>query len=416
MFNQISIWLLNRGVTEFWTNVVVESSKLIIVFILAIVVYYIAKRILLSQVEKIVFRSTVKWDDVFLNRKVFRKASLLFPGLVVLGLSEIFTYINTEIAKGSLFYLIFILTLVILSILDGINEIYEGYEISKERPIKGYLQIIKILIFSVAVILAISILMGKSPFVLIGGLSALTAVLLLVFKDTLLGFIASIQFTMNDMVRIGDWIEMPKYGADGDVIDITVNTVKVQNWDKTITTIPTYMLVSDSFKNWRGMDEAGGRRIKRSIHIDVTSVRFLKQVDIDNLKKILILINYLSEKELVMKKSNEDLKIESSEDINSRKLTNIGTFRAYILNYLRQHPQIKKEMTLLVRQLSPTEVGIPIEIYAFSADQDWIRYEAIQSDIFDHLFAMLSAFDLRPYQLPGKNINSTFTNGLQFEG
>jgi miniconductance mechanosensitive channel len=220
---------------------------------------------------------------------------------------------------------------------------------------------------------------------------------------------------MNDMVRIGDWIEMPKFNADGDVIDIAVNTVKVQNWDKTITTIPTYMMVSDSFKNWRGMNDAGGRRIKRSIHIDITSVRFCTVADINRWKKIRILENYLTEKEFAIKKSNEEISIESMDDINSRKLTNIGTFRAYILNYLNQHPQIKKDMTLLVRQLSPTEIGIPIEVYAFSADQDWIRYEAIQSDIFDHLFAMLPEFDLRPYQLPGKNINAAIKNINPFD-
>lgn len=407
MFDQVVLFLIEKGVSNFWANTIVEGSKFIIVICLAIFIFYIAKWMLMSQVEKIVFKTTVQWDDILLKRKVFHKISLLFPGLALLGFSEIFGYINTLVYKFSLLYIIFILTMVILSIFDGINDIYEGYKISKERPIKGYLQITKILVIFVGIILVISILMGKSPLVLIGGLSALTAVLLLVFKDTLLGFIASIQFTMNDMVRIGDWIEMPKFDADGDVIDIAVNTVKVQNWDKTITTIPTYMLVSDSFKNWRGMNEAGGRRIKRSIHIDITSVRFCTQKDIDQWKKIRILENYLTDKELAIKKSNEDISIKSMEDINSRKLTNIGTFRAYILNYLNQHPQIKKDMTLLVRQLSPTEIGIPIEIYAFSADQDWIRYEAIQSDIFDHLFAMLPEFDLHPYQLPGKNMVNT---------
>jgi miniconductance mechanosensitive channel len=284
--------------------------------------------------------------------------------------------------------------------LNAINEIYRSFEVSRQRPIKGYVQIVKILISIFIIIIALATILGRSPWLLLSGLGALTAVLILVFKDSILGFIASIQLTSNDMVRIGDWIEMPKYGADGDVIDVTLHTVKVQNWDKTISTIPTYTLISDSFINWRGMSDSGGRRIKRAIYIDMTSVKFCTPEMLDRFEKYQLLGDYIKSKKQEIVEYNRAHQIDTSELINGRNLTNIGTLRAYISAYLRHHPKIHQDMTFLIRHLQPGEFGLPLEIYVFSNDQEWVNYEAIQADIFDHILAVLPMFELRVFQRP----------------
>ncbi len=290
--------------------------------------------------------------------------------------------------------------LVIDAVLNALHEIYRKLPISQGRNIKGYVQVVKIIFYFIAIILIISIFSGKAPRVLLAGLGAMAAVLMLVFKDTILGFVASIQLSANNMVKVGDWISMPKYNADGDVIDISLHTVKVQNWDKTIATIPTYALVSESFNNWKGMEESGGRRIKRSINIDMTSVRFLDAEQIEKLRKFHLLKNYISKKEKEIKEFNESLGMEEGTVTNGRKMTNLGTFRKYLENYLQQHPMIHKDMTFLVRHLQPTEKGLPLEIYVFSKDQAWANYESIQADIFDHVLAILPEFDLRVFQNP----------------
>jgi miniconductance mechanosensitive channel len=249
------------------------------------------------------------------------------------------------------------------------------------------------------VVLIISRLLDKSPWALLSGIGALTAVIMLVFKDSILGFVASVQLTTNDMVRRGDWIEMPKYGADGDVIEVSLNTVKVQNWDKTISTIPTYQLMQDTFKNWRGMSESGGRRIKRALYIDMNSIAFCDEEMLRRFEKIELLKDYLHEKRHEVAATNEGIG-DPDMPTNLRRLTNVGTFRAYVVAYLRAHPKIHKDMTFLVRQLPPNDTGLPIEIYVFSNDQDWARYEAIQADLFDHFLAVLPEFGLRVFQLP----------------
>jgi miniconductance mechanosensitive channel len=249
-------------------------------------------------------------------------------------------------------------------------------------------------------IFAISIIIDKSVLVLLTGLGALTAIILLIFKDSILGLVAGIQLVANDMVRPGDWIEMPKYGADGDVIQITLNTVKIRNWDKTITTIPTYSLISDSFKNWRGMSESGGRRIKRALPIDMTSVKFCTPEMIDRFSRIAMLRDHIERKTKELREYNERNEIDQSVPVNGRRMTNLGTFRAYLVAYLRAHPKIHQDMTFLVRQLPPSDKGLPLEIYVFSNDQVWANYEAIQADIFDHLLASLPEFELRPFQSP----------------
>jgi miniconductance mechanosensitive channel len=296
--------------------------------------------------------------------------------------------------------IVFSIILVLNKLLDAVNAIYRNYEVSKVRPIKGYLQVIKIAAYVIGVIIMISVLINRSPLILLGGIGAATAVLLLIFQDTILGFVASIQLTENDMVRLGDWIEMAEHGANGMVMEISLHTVKVQNWDYTITTIPTYALVSKSFKNWRAMQEAGGRRIERAIYIDLSSIHFCKEEQIERLKKIQYLQEYLTQKMHEIDSYNQAHKVDASSEVNGRRLTNIGVFRAYIDAYLAHHPKIHKGMTRMVRQLDPTEHGLPIEIYAFTDTTEWENYEAIQSDVFDHILAAIPQFDLRIFQSP----------------
>ena len=265
-------------------------------------------------------------------------------------------------------------------------------------PLTSFAQVAKLVLYGVVIIVALSVVIGESPALLFSGLGAMTAVLMLIFKDAILGFVAGIQLSANKMVTPGDWIEMPKYGADGDVMEVALTTVKVQNFDKTITTIPTYALISESFKNWRGMSESGGRRIKRAINIDMSSIRFCDDVMLERLSRIHYMADYLEEKRQEIEAWNVGHEGEPATSLHPRRLTNIGTFRAYIVAYLRHHPKIHPQLTFLVRQLAPTVHGLPIELYVFSTDQNWITYEGIQSDIFDHLLAVVSEFDLRVYQ------------------
>jgi Small-conductance mechanosensitive channel len=284
--------------------------------------------------------------------------------------------------------------------LNLLNEIYQRRPTAANRPIKGYLQVVKILAYAAAVVLIAAALMERSPLLLLSGLGAMTAVLMLVFKDTLLSLVASVQLASNDMLRVGDWIEMPQLNADGDVIDISLHTVKVQNWDKTITTIPTQRLISDSFKNWRGMRQAGGRRIKRSLMIDQTSVRFLTEAERQALRRFALLDPYLDRKQAEIDAWNAELLAQGRDPVNTRRVTNLGTFRAYVQAYLQAHPRIAKDMTLMVRQLQPTPEGLPMEVYCFTATTVWTEYEGIQADIFDHLYAILPEFGLRVFQAP----------------
>jgi miniconductance mechanosensitive channel len=310
-------------------------------------------------------------------------------------------------------YVTLVLLLIIDSLLNAADDIYRTFDISKTRPIKGILQVIKIVAFVVGGIVIISSLIGQNPLILLGGLGALSAVIILVFQSSILGFVAGLQMTSNDMVRIGDWIEMPKYDADGTVIDLTLTTVKVRNFDNTITTIPAHAMISDSFRNWRGMKASGGRRIKRSIHIDVTSIGFLTEEMIEELSKVEHLKEYIADKRKEIEIYNKERNIDISVPVNGRRMTNIGTFRFYVYNYLRNHPGIHKGMTLMVRQLSPGSTGLPLEVYAFTATTEWIEYENIQSDIFDHLLAVLPHFGLRAFQEPaGYDIVSLRKNGV----
>ena len=375
-----------------------------IVFLLAFVARLLGKFLLVDGLSKLAKKTKVKWDDALHTHKVFDNLARLIPGLVVYGLTpyalEDWQRWSAFIQDAALLYLIVVGFLTIGCLLDAVHTIYRSFQSTQRIPIKGFLQVIKIVVFLIAVILTGSVLLNRSPAILLGGFGALTAVLMLIFKDAILGFVAGIQLTANKMVSYGDWIEMEKYGADGDVIDIALTTVKVQNWDKTITTIPTYALISESFKNWRGMSESGGRRIARSISIDVHSVRFCTDEMLKRFSKVQLISEYLKKRKKDIANHNKSNRIDPTNAVNCRRLTNLGTFRKYVEAYLKSLPVINQEMTFLVRQLRPTENGVPIQIYVFCSDKVWANYEAIQSDIFDHLLAVVPEFDLAVFQNP----------------
>ncbi|MEN8725583.1 MAG: mechanosensitive ion channel domain-containing protein, partial [Lentimonas sp.] len=290
---------------------------------------------------------------------------------------------------------------IIDGVLNFICAAWEGGPIGKRYPAKSFTQAAKLVINLIGMIFILSVVLGKSPLVFFSGLGAVTAILLLIFKDAILGLVAGFQLSVNNMVMVGDWIEMPGRGADGEVTDVSLTTVKVQNWDKTITTIPTYSLISDSFKNWRGMSEAGGRRIKRSLHIDMRTIQFADEQLLERFKRIRLLRPYLEQKLEDIQEYNSNVENDLAELINGRRLTNVGTFRAYCVAYLRNHPKIhQKGMTLLVRQLAPNEKGLPIEFYCFSNDTAWVNFEDIQGDLFDHLLSIIPEFGLSTYQAP----------------
>ena len=333
-----------------------------------------------------------------MERKVFNKISHFAPAIIIYYSASLINPASSGVVveKAAQIYMIILALMLIDSFLSAANDIYNTFPVSKTRPIKGYIQIVKIFFYVMGCISIIGILINKAPTLVLGTMGAFAAVLILVFKDTILGFVASIQLSANKMVGIGDWISMPSKNTDGTVIDISLNTVKVQNWDKTISTIPTYALVSESFNNWKGMEESGGRRIKRHLNIDVKSIHFLNDEEIEMAGKVKLISNYIAEKKAEIKQANPENEIP----VNQKRLTNIGTFRKYIEAYLQSHPKIHNHMTFLVRQLQPSEKGLPIEIYVFSNDQEWANYEAIQSDIFDHILAIVPEFNLKVFQNP----------------
>ncbi len=397
-------WLAGAGLSPEIAELVVRACALAVVIVLAIIANSIAKMFVRICVGYLVGRTETKIDDIFLERKVFTKLSHFAPAIVIYLLAPValggFEPLSTVITHAAMIYMIIVGLIVTDSFLNAVLDIYRTFEASKEIPLKSFIQILKIVIYFFALIFIVSIMLDKSPIYLISGLGALTAVLLLIFKDSILGFVAGIQLITNKMIAHGDWVEIPKYGADGDVLEITLTTVKVQNFDKTITTVPTYALITDSFKNWRGMAESEGRRIKRSVNIDLSTIRLATEEMIERYSKIEAIRDYVERKQKEVAEYNRARQIDDSVLVNGRRLTNVGTFRAYLENYLRTHPMINQSMTLLVRQLAPTEHGLPIEIYVFSSDKDWGRYESIQADIFDHILAVVPEFDLRVFQSP----------------
>ncbi|MHB8131610.1 MAG: mechanosensitive ion channel family protein [Mobilitalea sp.] len=392
--------LIEFGIMESITGYLSYAILVLLIVLLCIMANIIMKNIILKLLAKIISRNKHQWDTILLERKFFNRLTNIIPGIIVYIFAPTFENIESLIHRSATIYILIILLFAASSLLDAINDIYRTYPISMIRPIKGMLQVVKIIFYIIIGIIIIGTLMDQNPLLLLSGIGALAAVFSFVFKDSILGFIAGIQLTSNDMLRIGDWIDMPKYGADGDVIDITLNTVKVQNFDKTIVSLPAYALVSDSFKNWRGMTEFGGRRIKRSIYIDMNSITFCTPEMIAKFKKINYLKDYIVEKEQELGRYNKKYSTDADLFINGRHMTNIGTFRVYIESYLNNNPHLNKSMTQLVRQLPPGENGLPLEIYAFTDVTNWEIYESIQSDIFDHIFSIAEQFGLRIFQNP----------------
>jgi len=377
----------------------IELIKLALIFMAMWLSYIVSKKYLLGLINKFFAKTRTKWDDVLIKNKVFNQLILLIPAIVFYYGLQAFPALLSYGQKLVYVYIIINIILVSNKLLDSFVDIYNTYPISARRPIKGYVQLIKIFAYIIGGIFLVSIILDKSPWGLISGIGALTAVLMLIFKDTVLSFVASIQIASYDLLRKDDWIEMPAFGANGDVIDIALHTVKVQNFDKTIVAIPTFKFLDHSFKNWRGMEEAGARRIKRSVLIDQSSIKFVDNQLMERLSKIDILKNYLSHKKKEIDEHNKEAGANPESVLNGRRLTNLGTLRAYILAYLKAHPSIRQDMTLIVRHLQPTaDKGLPIEIYCFVNDTNWANYEAIQADIFDHILAALPEFHLRAYQ------------------
>ena len=400
----ITDFLIANGMTEPTANFIGITATIILILLLAYASYWITKRYMVHVIEIIFQRSKNTWDDALVQHGFVRRLSLLMPIIVVYMSADLMLpgqAMTSELFKRlAMVFFVFAGVWMLDAILLAIREIYNKSDVSIRRPIRGYLDGIKIIAYAMAGIFIVSILTGKSPWGVLSILGGFTVVLMLVFKDTILGFVASIQLSGHDMVRVGDWIEMPKYGADGDVINVTIHTIKVRNWDKTITTIPTYSLVSDAFKNWRGMSESGGRRIKRALHIDMSSIKFCTDEMLERFRKFDLIKNYITEKQKEIAIYNKEHTSNPEQLINGRRQTNIGVFRAYIIAYLKNHPKIHQSMTFLVRHLEPTQYGLPVQIYVFSNDQVWANYEAIQADVFDHLLAAVPEFDLRLFQNP----------------
>lgn len=400
----IKDWLIGLGLGEAAAVLGVRMLAIAVMLGVACIAYIIANRFLLRVVKNLVERSKTIWDNILLERKVFNRLSYFAPALVIYCMAP-FVLSGSSDAINTLqlavkIYMVIVGLLVFDSFLSSVVDIYRTFEFSQKIPIRGFVQGAKIILFILAGIVILGMITEKSPTIVLGGFGAMMAVIMLIFKDSILGFVAGIQLSANKMIHIGDWIEMPKYGADGDVIDVALTTVKVQNWDKTIATIPTYALISDSFKNWRGMSESGGRRIKRAFYIDMSSIKFCTEEMLGKFKKIKYISEYIERKTEEIKEHNLAAGVDESELVNGRHLTNIGTFRAYVAAYLRNHPKIHQDMTFLVRHLEPTPNGLPIQIYVFSNDQAWANYEAIQADIFDHILAVVPQFELRIFQNP----------------
>lgn len=409
---------------DVYSKYLAAFSTFIIIVIISYVAFIVSRKFLQYFTHRIAAKTTTQWDDILVENKVFKGISNLVPAIIIFYTArfagpdssvqiadldpltivslkkDFFLTLDLFIIRMSKLYLIGIGVFLINALLNSLLGIYNTTQYAATRPIKGYIQLVKIFIYSMAAILIIAYLFKQNPWDLIIGLGTMAAVILLIFKDTILGFVASIQLSANQMVKLGDWITVAKHNADGTVIDITLNTVKVQNWDKTISTIPTYSLVSESFNNWKGMEESGGRRIKRSVLIDMGSIKFCDAAMLTRFERFDLIRDYVKQKEEEVSEYNKKKNISDEDRISGRRQTNVGIFRKYLEVYLRQHPMINLEMTFLVRQLQPTPNGLPIEIYVFCLDKAWANYESIQSDIFDHIFAVIPEFELKVFQQP----------------
>lgn len=403
---QIQTWILNKlhlinpnVIEQGWMY---QLSVLLILLVIAFVFFKVTHVIMNGRIVELVAKSKNNWDDELYKHGFFRRFGHIVPAVIVYLLCPLLLdetgLLFSIVRKAMLIYIVISVVWACSALFNTIEDVYNASDLAKRAPITGFIQVGKLLVIIIALLLVVSSLLEKSPLLLLSGLGAITAILLLLFRDAILGFVAGIQIAANRMVNNGDWIELPKYGADGEVLAVGLTTVKVKNWDKTISTVPTYSLITDSVKNWRGMEESGGRRIKRSVKIDVSSIQFCDAEMLERYKTIRYIKGYIQGKVEELASFNSEQKIDEQDLLNSRRLTNIGTFRAYMQAYIENHPKLHNDMTMMVRQLPPTETGLPLEIYCFSNDINWVAYEGIQADIFDHCLAMLPIFNLRAYQ------------------
>ncbi len=410
------LWLGGLGLSSELAQFGKVATALIAIVVLSFLANFVAKKIIVVGLTAITKRTKSVWDDFLVHRKVFHKLSHLAPALVIqytigIALYDYSPSLTLIIEKFTYIYIVGAWLFVISSLLNALHDMYMTLEVSKTRPIKGYVQLAKIVIYVLGGIVIISILIDKNPLNLLVGMGASAAILMLVFKDTILGLVASVQVSANNMVKPGDWIAMPSRGADGTVLEITLNTVKVQNWDRTISTFPTYALVSESFTNWKGMEESDGRRIKRSIYIDMRSVKFCPPELLEKLKRIHLVKDYIETRAKEIEEFNQKMDFDSSMPVNGRRMTNLGIFRRYLEHYLKNSSNINTDATYMVRHLQPTEKGIPVEIYCFSRVKAWVEYEGVQADIFDHILAIVPQFELRVFQNPsGDDFQKIVTN------
>jgi miniconductance mechanosensitive channel len=396
-------YLLSSLPNEFTAKIIYYILITIALLLACSIINFIVNRVVLKYITKYIKNNKYKWDDVLLDAKLFQRIALIIPGLLIYMFASFYDNLQDIIKKVAIIYILVIISLVFRSLLAAIDSIYKQNPVSKERPIKGLLQVIEIAVYVVVGIAVISTLIDKNPIYLLSGVGAVTAVVSLIFKDIIIGFVSGIQLVWNDMLRIGDWVEMPKYNTDGDVLDITLYSVKIQNWDKTISTIPTSAFITDSFKNWKGMREYGGRRVKRSFLIDLNTIKICSDEMVERFKKIDFISEYMEEITKEIENYNKENIINTELHINGKQLTNLRVFRAYLTNYLKNTIELRPSSTTIVRQLAPTENGIPIEIYLFVADTRWVNYETIQADVFDHILAVIDIFELRMFQNPTGN-------------
>jgi len=397
-------FLTARGLSLDMTHYAMLAIGSIILLVVCLLANFVTRKFIIKGIQKFIKNSKNDWDDILLENEVFNSLSTLVPLIFIHYLSipilsdfpSLIPFVHITVKVS----LVLVIASVLVKALKALEEVSTRIPSFKDKPIMSYVQLANIMIYVVAAILVFATILDKDPLALLGALGALTAVLMLIFKDTILGLVASIQISSHDMVRVGDWVSMPQYGTDGDVLEITLNTVKIQNWDKTISTIPTYAFISGSFKNWRGMTDSRGRRIKRSLNIDMTSIKFCTDEEIANYKNVEMLKGYIDSIQSEIATHNETNSHDKSSLLNGRNLTNIGLFREYAHQYLMSNENLRSDLTLMVRQLEPTENGLPIEVYCFSSNINWLDYEGIQADIFDHLLSSVSNFDLEIFQNP----------------
>lgn len=403
LLKNIDSILIGWGISPDTAMIIDEFIALALILLIAFAADMLCRKVLLRVIARIVKQTKATWDDILFDHSVMVHLSrMVAPVVIYLCIPVAFAGSAAMVFVQRLCLIFIIITFLsfVNSFLKAAYSVYSEMESLRGRPLKGLLQILQVLLWFIGGIVVVSVLIGQSPLALLAGLGASAAVLMLVFKDSIMGFVSGVQLSANDMLKVGDWITMPKYGANGYVIEVTLNTVKVRNFDNTITTIPPYLLVSDSFQNWRGMRESGGRRVKRSINIDMTSVRFCTSEMLDKYRKIQLLKDYIDQTEEVVRVYNEENHIDNDILVNGRRQTNLGVFRAYLTAYLKSLPVVNTELNCMVRHLQPTDHGLPVELYFFSNVKDWIPYEAVQADVFDHVLAIIPEFDLRVFQSP----------------